>query len=61
VDPAEAKKKLASRTAAGKKKKDKAVNPAMARAAQEEAKARAQKEAAQKEKDKKKHYNQERR
>ena len=60
IDPSEARKKLANK-AAGKKKKPQQVNPAIARAAAEEAKARALKEAAQKEKDKKKNYNQERR
>lgn len=58
LDPAEAKKKLADK---GGAKKKKAVNPALAKAAAEEAKKRAKKEAAMKEKDKKKHYNQERR
>lgn len=59
LDPAQAKKKLASK-AAGKKKKP-GANPAFSRAAAEEAKIRAQKDAAQKEKDKKKHYNQQER
>lgn len=60
IDPSEARKKLANK-AAGKKKKGQQLNPAIARAAAEEAKVRATKEAAQKEKDKKKNYNQERR
>lgn len=60
IDPSEARKKLASKAAA-KKKKGAQVNPAIARAAAEEAKVRAGKESAQKDKDKKKNYNQERR
>jgi hypothetical protein len=60
IDPSEARKKLANK-AAGKKKKAQPLNPAIARAAAEEAKIRASKEAAQREKDKKKNYNQERR
>lgn len=60
LDPAEAKKRLASKANTGKKKKT-AANPAFSRAAAEEAKVRAQKEAAQKDKDKKKHYNQQER
>ena len=60
IDPSEARKKLANK-AGGKKKKAQQVNPAIARAAAEEAKVRATKEAAQREKDKKKNYNQERR